>query len=146
MKYTYKEEKDRGRNKGQDKGDLIITNTTKGNPPIGGLPFSAMKDAVLGKTYDLSLVFVSRQMIRKLNREHRGKDSATDILSFPLDTKTGEVFVNVEETKKEAKKFDRKFENFLGFLFIHGLVHLKGFDHGSRMEEQERKIRREFGI
>jgi ssRNA-specific RNase YbeY (16S rRNA maturation enzyme) len=49
-------------------------------------------------------------------------------------------------TKLEAKKFDREYENFLGFLFIHGLVHLKGYDHGSTMESIEIQFRKQFGI
>ena len=48
--------------------------------------------------------------------------------------------------KKEALKFDRTFPNFVAFLVIHGLMHLKGFDHSSTMESNEQKIRQEFGI
>lgn len=124
----------------------FITNMTKGNPPLGGLPFASMKDAVLGKRYELSLVFVSRPVMRRLNRAYRGKDKATDILSFPLSASEGEIFMNLEETRKEAKKFGRDLKNFLGFLLIHGLVHLKGMRHGSRMEAQERKFRKKFNI
>ena len=105
-----------------------------------------MKDAVLGKKYELSVVIVSRDKIKRLNFSHRGKNVPTDILSFPLSETSGEIFLNLDEAKKEAKKFDRKFENFLGFLFIHGLVHLEGFEHGSRMEALERKYRAKFGI
>ncbi|MES2088101.1 MAG: rRNA maturation RNase YbeY [Patescibacteria group bacterium] len=105
-----------------------------------------MKNTVLGETYDLSIVFVTRAEIRKLNRIYRSIDKATDILSFPLSKSSGEIFINLDESKIEAKKFDREFENFLGFLLIHGLVHLKGMDHGSRMEALERKYRAEFGI
>ena len=121
-----------------------ITNTTKGKLP--SLHFVSMKDAVLGKKYELSVVIVSRDKIKRLNFSHRGKNVPTDILSFPLSETSGEIFLNLDEAKKEAKKFDRKFENFLGFLFIHGLVHLEGFEHGSRMEALERKYRAKFGI
>lgn len=124
--------------------NFSITNTTKGKLP--SLPFVSMKEAVLGKKYDLSVVFVSRQKMRKLNHEHHGKNKVTDILSFPLSKETGEIYLNLEETKKEAKKFERDFENFLQFLFIHGLVHLEGFEHGSRMEARETKFRTKFGI
>ncbi len=121
-----------------------ITNTTKGKLP--SLPFVSMKEAVLGKKYDLSVVFASRQKMRELNRTHRGKDEATDILSFALSESAGEMYLNCGEAKREAKKFGRDFENFLGFLFIHGLVHLEGFQHGSRMEKREAKFRKQFGI
>ena len=124
--------------------NFAISNTTSSKLPR--LPFLAMKEAVLGKKYELSVVFVSRQKIRQLNREHRGKNNATDILSFPLSKTSGEIFINIEESQKEAEKFGRKFENFLGFLFIHGLVHLEGFQHGSRMEKIEIFHRKKFRI
>ncbi len=130
--------------KKEDLNNFSITNTTSGKLP--SLPFVSMKDAILGKKYELSVVFVSREKIKKLNLIHRGKNKPTDILSFPLSKTSGEIFINLDETKKEAKKFEREFENFVGFLFIHGLVHLEGFDHGSRMEERERKFRAIFKI
>lgn len=123
---------------------MSVTNLTKGKLPR--LPFMAVKEAILGKGYDLSVVFASRATLRKLNRAYRLKDKATDILSFPLGKIRGEIFISPEEARKESKKFGRNFENFLGFLFIHGLAHLKGLRHGSKMEEQEIKFRRRFGI
>jgi rRNA maturation RNase YbeY len=63
-----------------------------------------------------------------------------------MDENEGEIFINIEETKKEAKKFGRNFENFLAFLFIHGLVHLTGLDHGKKMESMEVKYRKYFNI
>ena len=105
-----------------------------------------MKEVALGKNYSLSVVFLNARLSRKLNRQYRGKNKPTDILSFPLGKKSGEIFICPSESKTEAKKFERTFKNFLGFLFIHGLVHLKGFDHGSRMERLERKYRAKFRI
>lgn len=129
---------------GEESENFTISNSTSDKPPR--LPFASMKEAVLGKRYDLSVVFASRQKMRSLNRAHRGKDETTDILSFSLSDTAGEMYLNLDEAKKEAKKFGRDFENFLGFLFIHGLVHLEGFRHGSRMEARERKFRRKFDI
>jgi probable rRNA maturation factor len=121
-----------------------ITNTTKAKLP--SLAFEAMKDAVLGKKYELSVIIVSKSEIKKLNKEYRDINEATDILSFPLSDKFGEIYINPDMTKVMAKKFDRDYENFFGFLFIHGLVHLKGFDHGSTMESIEASFRKKFGI
>ena len=121
-----------------------VTNMTKGK--LLSLPFASMKEAVLGKKYTLSVVFVTKSMIKKLNNTYRDKNKPTDILSFPLSNNAGEIFINIEEAKKESKKFEREFENFLSFLFIHGLVHLKGFDHSSKMESEERKFRKIFSI
>ena len=122
----------------------MITNSTKGKLP--NLPFVAMKNSALGKKYDLSLVFAPKKVLQTLNRQYRHKNKTTDILSFPLSDSSGEIFINLAEARKESKKFGRNLKNFVGFLFIHGLVHLKGFKHGSRMEREEEKIRLRFGI
>ena len=121
-----------------------ITNKTKGKIP--NLPFSVFKDAVLGKDYNLSLVFVGSTTAKKLNKTYRDKDYATDILSFPLDKKNGEIFINPQKAKIKAKEFNREYSNYIAFLFIHGLHHLKGMDHGSTMERAEEKIRKMFSI
>jgi probable rRNA maturation factor len=123
---------------------FTISNTTKAKLPR--LAFADIKDAVLGKKYELSLIIVGKKQIQKLNEEYRGINKPTDILSFPLSDDFGEMYINPEIAKIEAKKFDRKYENFFGFLFIHGLVHLKGFDHGSTMESIEDLFRKQFGI
>lgn len=121
-----------------------LTNTTKTKLPK--LDFSVMKDAVLGKKYELSLIIVSKSKIQKLNRKYRDTDKPTGILSFPLSDNFGEIYINLDMTKIEAKKFVRSYENFLAFLFIHGLAHLKGLDHGSTMEHTEAHFRKKFGI
>ncbi len=121
-----------------------ITNTTKTKLP--NLDFSAMKEAILGKKYELSVIIISKSKIQKLNKEYRDIDKPTDILSFPLSDNFGEIYINPDMTKLEAKKFDRKYENFFGFLFIHGLTHLKGYHHGSTMESIEARFRKKFGI
>lgn len=108
--------------------------------------FEEMKDAVLGADYSLDVAIVDAEHMHKLNKQYRNIDKATDILSFPLSDTEGEIYINLEETKKEAKNFDRTYDNFLAFLFIHGLVHLKGFDHGSIMDDIEADFRKKFGI
>ena len=121
----------------------FINNTSAKLP---GLAFADMKRAVLGEQYDLTVAIVSDQRMRELNRTHRDIDAPTDILSFPLDAHNGEIYISPTQTRIEAKKFDRSYENFFGFLFIHGLVHLKGMDHGSTMEHIEATFREKFGI
>ena len=124
--------------------NFYITNTTKSKLP--DFDFQSMKEAVLGKKYELSVILVGKKEIQKLNKEYREINKPTDILSFPLSDDFGEIYINPEMTKLEAKKFDRKYDNFFAFLFIHGLVHLKGFDHGSTMENIEARFRKQFGI
>ena len=127
-------------------GSLSISSTVKSAPRIDGALFERMKDKVLGKSYDLSLVFVGKIRAQKLNKEHRQKNYATDILSFEIDENMGEIVIHPPAALKKAAEFGRTFENYLKFLFIHGLFHLKGFDHSSRMESEEQKIRRIFKI
>lgn len=121
-----------------------ITNKTKGKLP--SLPFELMKKAVLGDKYELSLVITSSSEMLKLNKSYRNLDESTDILSFPLSKNSGEIFICPSETKKMMREFDRPYENFFAFLFIHGLVHLKGYDHGDEMEKVEIKFRKKFHI
>ncbi len=121
-----------------------ITNTTKSKLP--DFDFQKIKDAVLGKKYELSVIIIGKKEIQKLNKEYRDINKPTDILSFPLSDNFGEIYINPEMTRLESKKFDRNYENFFAFLFIHGLVHLKGFDHGSTMESVEAHFRKKFGI
>jgi len=110
------------------------------------IPYEDMKNHYLGNSYELSLVFCTKKTMRTLNRESRGKDYATNILSFPLSDTSGEIFICLPVCKKQYKKFDRSFDNFIGFLFIHGLVHLNGFDHGDTMDHEEETLRNFFSI
>lgn len=105
-----------------------------------------MKNAILGQGYNLSLVFIGGTMSRSLNRAYRGKDKPTDVLSFPLSKTEGEIFINFTRAEIEAKKFKRETGNFVLFLVIHALCHLKGMTHSSRMEALEKKYRAKFKI
>lgn len=126
--------------------NIIISSSLKSTPRIDGVLFERLKDHVLGKEYALSLVFVGKKLGRRLNKEHRGKDYATDILSFPHDKTFGEMFIHPDKARVKAKEFGRTFDNYLKFIFIHGLFHLKGFDHGSTMEREEARVRALFNI
>ena len=113
---------------------------------VPAIDFSGIKDAVLGKKYSLNLIFTTSAHIKKLNTIYRGKECPTDILSFPISDTEGEIYVSEKESRAEAKKFDRKYDNFIAFLFIHGCTHLKGHDHGAIMEGIETEIRNKFGV
>lgn len=124
--------------------NFSITNTTKGKLP--SLPFVSMKEAILGQRYDLSLAIIGDVKARQLNKKYRSKKYTPNILSFPLSKNSGEMFINLNTAKKQAPDFERTYKNYIAFLFIHGLVHLKGFTHGGRMERVEAKFRKKFGI
>ncbi len=121
-----------------------IINKTKGKPPH--LPFCEIKNFILGEKYELSLVFIGDRRSAKLNKKYRKIDKSTNILTFPLDKNAGEIFINFTRSKKESSRFDRTTKSFIGFLFIHGLLHLKGYLHGSTMEKKEDEICRKFNI
>lgn len=127
-----------------DANNFSVTVTTKGKLPR--LPFVEMKRAILGKNYELSLVFAGDTLTRRLNRTYREKDKPANVLSFPISKKQGEIFINLKRAKNEAPKFGDSYTNFVGFLFIHGALHLKGMDHGGRMERAEKKLRKQFGF
>ena len=125
-----------------------ITNMTKSTLPR--VPFANIKNRVLGKNYSLSLVFIGESKSKYLNNKYRGKNKPTNVLSFSIDkTKgngRGEIFITPIVVKKQTKKFNRKYENLVAFLFIHGLLHLKGMTHGSTMEKAEAKLCKQFRI
>ncbi len=121
---------------------LTILNTTKGKLPR--LPFLDMKNAMLGTGYSLSLVYVTQAKMKKLNGAHRGHDYATDILSFPLTKKSGEIFICQKIVHKKAVDFDMTIKKYNVFIVIHGMLHLKGYDHGSRMDKAEKIFLRRF--
>ena len=119
-----------------------ITNKTKGKLPR--LPFVSIKNAVLGEKYEFGVSFISSSAQRKINMTYRGKDTTTNILSFPLTKTSGEITFDLKKVKKDAPLFDMTYPQFLKYLFIHGLLHLKGYDHSSTMERQEKKFLKQF--
>lgn len=127
-------------------GTLFFSAPSNKKPRISRSIFRCVKDAVLGPAYELSAAFVDSRTMRVLNRRYRGIASPTDILSFPLSKTSGELVFSMREVEKQASLFERAAPNFLAFLFIHGLLHLKGYRHGSKMEAQEIKFRKKFGI
>ena len=123
---------------------FAITQKTKGKLPR--LPFELIKNEILGKKYDLSVVFIGDKRSQTLNKTHRNKNKPTNVLSFPLSKNEGEIFINTNQCKKDASSFDMNYENFVGYIFIHGLLHLKGLEHGSTMEKAETKVCKKFKI
>jgi probable rRNA maturation factor len=110
----------------------------------------------------LSLSLVGDAAIRELNREHRGKDKATDVLSFPLDPTLpegdgsperllGDVVISVDTARRQAAEYDAPLQNELCRLLIHGILHVLGHDHErpeerSAMEAEERRLAAAIGM
>lgn len=119
-----------------------ITNKTKGKHP--SLPFVYIKNAILGEKYELGVSFLSQNKQKQINLQTRGINKTTNILSFPLSKNSGEITFDLMKVKKDSPLFDMTYPKFLKYLFIHGLLHLKGFDHGAIMEKQEQKFLKMF--
>lgn len=123
--------------------NVTITSTIKSFPRH---PYAKMKETILGKRYELSLTFIGATRAARLNREYRNKTYTPNVLSFPLTDGVGEIFICPEVAAKEAAKFNLSPRGYIAYLFIHGLLHLKGYDHGDTMERLERKYCNAFNI
>lgn len=122
---------------------LTISSTVSSYPK---LPYEAMADEVLGKKYEVSLVFVGPARARAINRQNRGKDYIPNVLSFPLTKHEGEIYICPTVARKEASKFEMTERGYIGYLFLHGLLHLKGLDHGAKMDALEQKFKIHFKL
>jgi len=120
----------------------VVNNLTKKKVPK--VPFSDIKNYVLGARYKLGLIFVGDTLSKRLNNTYRGKPKVANILSFPYSKKDGEIFIHLGKTEKEAGKFDHTYTQHLTFLLIHGLLHLKGMNHSAKMESEEQRILKQF--
>ncbi len=119
----------------------------KTHQKIPRVPIHHILTTVLGKKYKLSIAFIGDTRMRTINRKNRNKDTTTNILSFPLSQNEGEVLISLPLAKKEARKNGMKESHYVGFLLIHGMLHLKGLPHGVQMErEEERLVKRFFGV
>lgn len=129
------------------------------------LQFAAKKEKVT-EDAEISLTFVHNEEIQQLNREYRDKDAPTDVISFPMQEKKegemdiigemlppvlGDIIISVDKAKEQAADYNHSMERELGFLTVHGFLHLLGYDHMN--EEDEKKMFRkqesilgEFGL
>lgn len=129
---------------GEQTDKFALTRLTKERTP--SLPFLRMKDRILGKKYCLSLVIAGDTYARKLNRTYRKKDYVPNILSFSLEKELGEIVLDPRQARRECDSRGESFRFFVALLFIHALLHLKGWRHGSTMEKQEQKLLSAFHI
>ena len=119
-----------------------IINLTKQKLPQ--VPFSKIKNEVLGEDYELSLAFIGEKRSKQFNKKYRNKEKSASVLSFPFSEKGGEIFMTLKEIPKKAKQLNMSEKNTAAYLFIHSLLHLKGYKHGQKMEEQEAKFKHFF--
>ncbi|MFZ2167369.1 MAG: rRNA maturation RNase YbeY [Minisyncoccia bacterium] len=94
--------------------------------------------------WDLSLVFVGPKKAQELNEQLRKKSYTPNVLSYAVGKKNGEVFICLAEAAKQATSHDMSERKFVLYLFIHALLHLKGWAHGATMEKCERTLLTKF--
>ena len=114
------------------------------NGMLPRIPFFEIKNALLGKKYELSVNFILPKEAQKLNITYRQKDYVPNILSFPISENDGEIYICLSVVRNGAKEFNLTYAGFLHLIFIHGCLHLKGHDHSSTMEELEEKYLHQF--
>ncbi len=108
-----------------------------------------------------NVIIVDNDYIHKLNKEYRGIDRPTDVISFALEDEVdnvkldfrvlGDIYISLDKTYEQAKSYNHSFLRELSFLTIHGLLHLLGYDHMVKEEEEimfkkQDELLNEFGI
>lgn len=90
------------------------------------------------KNYFITCTLINDKLMQKINKQHRGQDKTTDVVSlcylgdeFPGDDMIGEIFISIDTAKKQAEKMKHDILTELKFLFVHGILHVLGHEHSS---------------
>ena len=98
--------------------------------------------------YVLSVILVGPITIRRINRDYRQKDAVTDVISFALlddedaveyedEVELGDIFINRNRVFSQAEEYDHSVKREFVFLFVHGMLHLLGYDHMTKEDEEK---------
>jgi rRNA maturation RNase YbeY len=124
---------------------LDVRNFTRRSAP--GLPYQKIAAAIL-PSWEISLVFAGETRAKNLNIQLRDKDYIPNVLSYETSStkkeRSGEIIICPSVAKKQAPDYELPYAAFVGFLFIHGLLHLKGLRHGTTMDRYEREYLSRF--
>jgi probable rRNA maturation factor len=126
--------------------------------------FSALAEAAIRKAvgtfapigeYEVSVLITDDAGIRKLNSDYRGKDTHTDVLSFPqlegedsdfspgMAALLGDIVISMETAARQAAEFGHPLEREMAFLAVHGALHLLGYDHEEAADKAEMRLAEE---
>ena len=105
---------------------------------------------------EMSVTFMDNAAIQVINRDYRGKDAPTDVISFaleeesedeipvvfeagddPLPRNLGDIMISIERAKEQAQDYGHSYDRELGFLAVHGFLHINGYDHMNPEDEKE---------
>ena len=108
----------------------------------------------------INIILTTPQEIQKYNKEYRGIDKATDVLSFPMFEKEeiediqkngndipdilGDIIISIEQVKKQAIEYQHSFERELAYMLVHGFYHLMGYDHIEEKDKIEMRPKEEY--
>lgn len=106
-----------------------------------------LKELNITNNFDMSLIIVGKKKIKKINNEYRNIDKETDVISFANidsedydylcgDLNLGDIFINVDRVVTQAHKYRHSIKREFIFLFVHGMLHLLGYDHIKKEDEQ----------
>ena len=114
---------------------------------------------------EISVIFVDNQRIRELNNQYRNKDSATDVLSFPMGVNgeydldedngckvLGDIVISMERAMEQAELYGHSLQREVAYLTVHSMLHLLGYDHETsgleavRMREKEEAVLLQLGL
>ena len=130
---------------------------------IEKLILSTAKELELGENFEVSITIVDNARIHEINRQYRSIDRPTDVISFAIEDNDdedfdvfldesffdadeeritvprllGDIFISIDKVKEQAKEFGHSYEREIGFLVVHGFLHLNGYDHQTKEEEKE---------
>ncbi|MCY7756319.1 rRNA maturation RNase YbeY [Bacillus inaquosorum] len=115
------------------------------------LQFAAEREGVQDQA-EVSVTIVTNEDIQQINKDYRGKDTPTDVISFALEEEgegeveivgaemppvLGDIIISADRTREQAEEYNHSFKRELGFLAVHGFLHLLGYDHMTKEEEEE---------
>ena len=133
--------------------NLLITSNTNENIDMNDKLYDVVKAVLdnegLSMDYEVSITFVDKDEIHKLNREYRKVDRPTDVLSFPMneefliegvDSMLGDIVICMDIAKDQAKEYGHSLDREIMYLTCHSMLHLLGYDH---IEEDDKKIMRD---
>ena len=129
------------------------------------LIFAAKSERIEAES-EVSVTFVTNERIQEINKEYRNKDQATDVISFAMEELgegevmpngldipriLGDIIISVAKAEEQAEEYGHSFMRELGFLTVHGFLHLLGYDHETEDEEKlmftrQKDILNEYGL
>ncbi|WP_281190934.1 rRNA maturation RNase YbeY [Staphylococcus schleiferi] len=130
---------------------------------INALLDYARTEEGINEKAELSVTFADKDEIQAINREYRDKDRVTDVISFAFEEQEdifegmemprilGDIIICTDVAQEQAQQYNHSFERELGFLALHGFLHLLGYDHMSEEEERimfgrQKEILEGFGL